>query len=299
MTLSAATASPGARFREAYGSRRALLLPGVYDALSARLLELAGFPAAYLSGSAVAMSLLGLPDIGLVSSTEMLEQARRVAAATTLPLICDADTGYGNALNVAKTVRDLERAGTAGLQLEDQTFPKRCGHFEHKQVIPQAEMVMNIKAALDARSDESFVVIARTDSRAPLGLEAAIDRGLAYAEAGADVIFVEAAESRRELLEIARRIRLPLLVNVVEGGKTPQLTFDEYADAGYKIVLYPTTSVRVAGRAVGSFYDHLHTVGSSAGFAGGFLSFADRNLVNDLAGYEQKENAYAVRGEGG
>jgi methylisocitrate lyase len=257
--------------------------------------ELSGFPAAYLSGSAVAMSLLGLPDLGLVSSSEMLEQARRTAAATTVPLICDADTGYGSALNVARTVRDLEGARVAGVQLEDQEFPKRCGHFEDKRVIPRAEMVMKIKAALDARRDPRFVIIARTDARAVLGLDEAIERGLAYAEAGADIIFVEAPQSKAELLEIGRRCAAPLMVNVVEGGKTPQLPLQEYADAGFKIVLYPTTGVRVAGRALSAFYKHLHDAGTSVGLAGGFLDFDERNAVNALVDYQRLEDLYAVR----
>lgn len=291
--------SPGSRFRHAFESRRVLLLPGIHDALSARLLELAGFPAGYLSGSAVAMSLLGLPDLGLVSSTEMLEQARRTAAATTLPLICDADTGYGNALSVARTIRALEGAGFAGIQLEDQEFPKRCGHFEHKRVISQAEMVMKIKAALDARRDPTFVVIARTDARAVLGLDAAISRGLAYAEAGAGIIFIEAPQSTAELSEISRSIAAPLLINVVEGGKTPQLSLEEYADAGFRIVLYPTTAVRVVGHALRSFYEHLRDAGTSVGFAGGFLGFDERNEVNALAEYQRLQDLYAVQAESG
>ncbi len=272
-----------------------LLLPGAHDALSARLAERAGFEALYLSGSATAMALLGLPDVGLVTATEVVEQVRHVAETITIPLVCDADTGYGNPLNVARTVRALEAAGAAGVQLEDQQFPKRCGHFEGKSVIPQDEMVMKIRAARDAARNPDLVIIARTDARAMLGLPAAIERALAYREAGADVLFVEAPQTIEELRTIGERVPGPLLVNVVEGGKTPQLTFEEYEALGFRVILYPTAAVRVAAKALADFYQRLREERSSLGFTHAMVSFEERNEINDLEGYQRLEERYATQ----
>ncbi len=287
--------SPGARFRELLEQAHAFLLPGVYDALSARMLERAGFPAMYLSGSAVAMSQFGLPDLGLVSVNDLITQAQRIAGASTIPLICDADTGFGNPLNVARTLQGFEAAGAAGIQLEDQTFPKRCGHFDGKQLVSQDEMVAKFHAACEAKTDPAFVIVARTDALAVLGLEAAIERALAYKSAGADVLFVEAPQSKEEMVEIARRLPGPLLINVVEGGRTPQLSFAEYEELGFQVVLYPTISVRVAARALESIYGYVRDNLTSAGFPGGYVSFEERNLINDLSAYQQLEARYAFR----
>jgi 2-methylisocitrate lyase-like PEP mutase family enzyme len=280
------TESPGRRLRQALAANSPLLLPGLHDALSARLVERAGFEVGYLSGSATAMTLLGLPDIGLLSGSEIIEQARRITAACGLALVCDGDTGFGNAVNVAYTVRAMEAAGVAAIQLEDQTFPKRCGHFAGKSVVVVEEMLQKLHAAVEARSDDDFVIIARTDARAVHGLEEAIERGRRYADAGADVIFVEAPQTVDELRAVATQIAAPTLVNVVEGGRTPQLSLAEYAELGFSVVLYPTAAVRTVTYALGALYDHLHDVGTTEGSPVGMVSFDSRNEINDLERYE-------------
>jgi len=279
-------ASPGRRLRQALASKTPLLLPGLHDALSARLVQRSGFEVGYLSGSAAAMTLLGLPDIGLLSGSEIIEQARRITAACDLALVCDGDTGFGNAVNVAYTVRAMEAAGVAAIQLEDQTFPKRCGHFSGKAVVPVEEMLQKLHAAVETRSDADFVIIARTDARAVHGLEEAIERGRRYAEAGADIIFVEAPQTVEELRAVAAAIDAPTLVNVVEGGQTPQLSVVQYAELGFSVVLYPTAAVRSVTHALGSLYEHLRATGTTAGSPVDMVSFASRNEINDLAGYE-------------
>jgi 2-methylisocitrate lyase-like PEP mutase family enzyme len=283
--------TPGRRLREELAAQTPLLLPGLHDALSARLVERSGFKVGYLSGSATAMSLLGLPDIGLLTGSELIEQARRITAACDLALVCDADTGFGNAVNVAHAIRALEAAGAAGVQLEDQTFPKRCGHFSGKDVVPESEMLAKIHAAVDARRDDDFVIVARTDARAVLDLEQAIERGLHYADAGADIIFVEAPQSVDEMRQIASRIAAPTLVNIVEGGRTPQLSLQEYADMGYSVVLYPTAAVRVATFALEHLYGHLRANGTTEGAPVEMVSFAERNAITGFDDYE----AFAAR----
>jgi 2-methylisocitrate lyase-like PEP mutase family enzyme len=268
-----------------------LLLPGVHDALSGRLAERAGHRAAYVSGSAVAMALLGLPDIGLLSGSEMVDQTRRIAGAVGIPLIADADTGYGNALNVRHAIRSFEATGVAGVQLEDQDFPKRCGHFDGKSLIPADEMAGKIRAAVAARRDPSFVIIARTDALAVLGLEEALDRARAYAAAGADVLFVEAPRTLEELRAVGR-LPGPTLVNVVEGGRTPQLSLEEYAALGFRIVLYPTVAVRVATAGLDGIYRQLAASGTSKGFAGGVTGFDERNAINDLDSWLEWEREF-------
>jgi 2,3-dimethylmalate lyase len=284
--------SPGRRFRELLEGTDGLLLPGVHDALSARLAARAGHRAAYVSGSAVSMALLGLPDIGLLSGTEMIDHARRIAAAVDIPLIADADTGYGNALNVRHTIGLLEAAGIAGAQLEDQSFPKRCGHFDGKSLISQAEMVGKIRAAAAARKDPDFVVVARTDALAVLGVEAAMERARAFADAGADVLFIEAPRTLDELRSAAAASPLPVLVNVVEGGRTPQLTFEEYVALGFRIVLYPTVGVRVAAAALDGIYRHLAGNGTSVGYSGAITGFEERNEINDFESWLEWERDF-------
>ena len=280
------TASAGRRLRVELAAQTPMLLPGVHDALSARQAERSGFAVGYLSGSATAMSLLGLPDLGVLAGSELVDQARRITAASDLALVCDADTGFGNAVNVAWTVRALESAGAAGIQLEDQTFPKRCGHFNGKGVVSAEEMLQKIWAAADARRDDDFVIVARTDARAVHDLDEAVERGLRYAEAGADVIFVEAPQSVDEMRTIAASIDVPTLVNVVEGGKTPQLSLDEYAEMGYRIVLYPTAAVRTVARALGDLYGHLRRNGTTEGTPAELVTFDERNQITGFASYE-------------
>jgi 2,3-dimethylmalate lyase len=241
---------PG-RLRELLAGSDVVLAPGAYDALSARLAEQAGFDVVYMTGFGASASLLGRPDIGLLSFGEMAGQARRLVQAIGVPLIADADDGYGNPLNVLRTVREYEAAGVAAVQIEDQVTPKRCGHMEGKAVIAAGEMVEKVRAAVEARRSPDLVVIARTDARAVEGLDAALDRAARYRDAGADVLFVEAPESEREVELVADAFPgTPLLFNGVEGGRTPSLELDRLRELGFRIVLFPLTALFAATRAV-------------------------------------------------
>jgi 2-methylisocitrate lyase-like PEP mutase family enzyme len=243
---------PGADLRELLADGRLIAAPGVYDGLSAALVRRAGFPAAYMTGAGVAVSL-GLPDLGLVTMTEMVDRARLLAGLLDVPLIADADTGYGSPINVARTVREYERAGVQGIQLEDQTFPKRCGHLAGKEVVDAERFALVLEAALEARRDPHTLIVARTDARASLGLDEAIRRGRRYAEIGADVIFVEAPESVAEIERIAAEIDAPLLLNVVDGGRTPELPPDRLAELGFRVAIHPGAVLgAVAGAAIGA-----------------------------------------------
>jgi len=234
------------RLRKLAAERRALLVPGVYSALTARQVELAGFEAVYVTGAGVANALLAAPDLGLTSFKEVLDQVQYIVDAVEVPVIVDADTGFGNAVSAGRVVRLLERAGAAAAQLEDQEFPKRCGHFDGKQIISTEEMVGKIKAAVDARQDESLQIIARTAARAVLGFDAALERAGRYAEAGADILFVEAPESEAEIRALPGLVKRPQLVNVVVGGKTPVLGFEELKAAGFALVLYANAALQGA-----------------------------------------------------
>jgi methylisocitrate lyase len=238
------------------------MVPGAHDAFTARLIEQAGFPACYMTGAGTVAALLGMPDVGLITMTEMVMNARYIARALTIPLICDADTGYGNAINAMRTIREYEAAGVAGIHLEDQVFPKKCGHMEGKVLVPLEEMVGKIRAACEAREDPDFVIIARTDSRAVEGADAAIRRARAYAEAGADVIFPEAPQSREELARFAREIPAPLLANMTEFGKTPLMSAGELERLGYRLVLYPVSALRIAHRAIQELLAQIKRTGS-------------------------------------
>jgi 2-methylisocitrate lyase-like PEP mutase family enzyme len=229
------------RFRDLLAKRELIVAPGVFDGISAQLARRTGHVAAYLTGAGVAASGFGLPDIGLVTQTEMTERARMIVSALgDVPLIADADTGYGAGLNVVRTVRLYDDAGVAAIQLEDQVFPKRCGHLPDKQVVDAATFVQTLTAALDARSDEGMLVVARTDARAPLGLDAAIDRANQYAEAGADIIFVEAPQGIDDIERIAREVNAPLLINLVLGGMTPLESSARLRELGYAIAIHPS-----------------------------------------------------------
>jgi 2-methylisocitrate lyase-like PEP mutase family enzyme len=254
---------------------RLLLAPGCYDALGARLIEAAGFEAAYMTGYGTAAAW-GFPDRGLLSATEMESNARRIAEAISIPLIADADTGYGDAPNVARTIRGYEAAGVAAVQLEDQAWPKRCGHMEGKRVVSIDEMVLRIRTAVDARTSENFLVIARTDAIAVEDFERAIDRAQAYAEAGADILFVEAPEDRAQVAEIPRRLPgRKLLLNVAP--KTPDLTADEIADLGYALAIYPGLCFMAAWEACRRELETLRTTGSQANLAAWTAQFGDIN----------------------
>jgi 2-methylisocitrate lyase-like PEP mutase family enzyme len=233
------------RLRALLAREEMIVAPGAYDAVSALTIQQAGFAAVYMTGSGTAASL-GFPDIGLVTMTEMVENAARIARSVSIPLIADADTGYGNELNVTRTVREYEARGVAGLHIEDQVAPKRCGHLDGKEVVPREAFVSKIRAAVNARVSPDFVVIARTDARAVLGLDEAIARANEALEAGADIAFVEAAQTLEEVATIPRRVRGPCLLNMVSGGKTPIIGFDEAAAMGYRIAILPGVLFRNA-----------------------------------------------------
>ncbi len=256
--------------------------PGVYDGLSAKIAEAAGVAVLYVSGGAIARSM-GYPDIGLVTLTEMQKRLEEIRAVTALPLIVDADTGYGNALNVIRTIRAYARSGAAALHIEDQVEPKRCGHYEGKQVVASAEMVQKIQAAAEACGDSGLVVIARTDARAVLGLDAAIERGNAYAEAGADMIFVEAPQSVEEIERIALEVKAPLVINMFWGGKTPLVPAEQLAALGYRIMIVPSDLQRAAIRAMQRAAAEIRTHGHTAAMAEDMASFAEREELIDLA----------------
>ena len=256
-----------------------LVAPGVYDGLTAALAEQSGFEALYLSGAAVAYTRLGRPDIGLTSVTEMAETMALVRDRVALPVIIDADTGFGNALNAQRTMRLYERAGANALQVEDQTFPKRCGHLADKSLIPAAEMAGKIAAMADARQSAETLIVARTDAIAVEGFAAAMDRAERYLEAGADVLFVEAPRTGDELAQVAARFRgrVPLLANMVEGGATPVQTAADLQAQGYDIVIFPGGIVRALARAAEDYYASLRAHGSNAPFAGRMFDFAGLN----------------------
>jgi methylisocitrate lyase len=277
--------SPGDRLRAAW-TERPIMIPGVFNALTAKLAERLGFRAVYLSGGALSAGWAGLPDIGLLTATEFAEQAALLAGSTSLPLLCDADTGFGEAINVERTVRLYEQAGAAGLHLEDQVMPKRCGHLTGKAVIEPAAMASKIRAAVAARRDPGFVVIARTDARSVEGFDAAVDRARLYVEAGADMIFPEALESSEEFARFAREIEVPLLANLTEFGRGPLLTFDELASLGYRAVLYPLTAFRAAMKAAEETLIHLRDHGTQRELLGRMQTRAE---LYDLLGYDDWE----------
>jgi 2-methylisocitrate lyase-like PEP mutase family enzyme len=258
--------------------------PGVFDLISARIADRLEFPALYMTGYGVVASSLGLPDAGLAGYSDMVERVDRIASATSTPVIADGDTGYGGLLNVDHTVRGYERAGACAIQLEDQASPKKCGHTPDRKVIPVEDMVSKIKVALTARESEDFLVIARTDSRTGLGIEEAIRRGQAFADAGADIIFVESPESVEEMAEIGRRIEKPLLANIVVGGSTPLLSKDELSDMGYQLAIFPGSAFLAMGAAVESVYTHIKSTGSTADLETPLYDF---QAVNQLMGFDK------------
>jgi 2-methylisocitrate lyase-like PEP mutase family enzyme len=284
------------RLRELLDGDGIVVAPGVYDGLSARIATAAGFSALYCSGGAVARST-GVPDLGLLTMTEVLARLREVVDATTLPVIADADTGYGNAVNVVRTVREFERLGAAAIHLEDQVAPKKCGHYAGQQLVSADEMVQKLRAALDTRRE--MLIIARTDARGQAGLDEAIRRGRLYAEAGADLVFVEAPVSRDEIEVIARSISTPLLINMFEGGRTPLLPATDLADLGYRLMIVPSDLQRAAIRAMQIVAEALLRDGSSAGVRDRLASFAEREEVVDLAGWSALDNRYAVADQEG
>lgn len=272
--------------RERLSTDGIVVAMGAHDGLTARLAQRAGFEALYVGGYAVAAHHFGLPDIGMVGLAETTESVRRVASACSVPLIVDCDTGYGALAGVRRTVRDVEAAGGAAIQIEDQAFPKRCGHLEGKVVIPRDEMVLKVRAAVAARHDPATLIVARTDALQPHGLDEAIDRCNAYAEAGADLVFVDAPGTREELAEVARRVDAPSLANMSETGRTPALTADELDALGYRVVIFPATQTWVIAHAYEQVCRELRAHGTTRGFADRFMPFDE---VNELLGLDRWE----------
>jgi 2-methylisocitrate lyase-like PEP mutase family enzyme len=279
------------RFRALLKSGRITVAPGAYDGLSARLVEQAGFPAIYASGGAIARSA-GVPDLGLLPMTVIADRLASMVDVVGVPIVADADTGYGNALNAQAAARAFERAGVAAFHLEDQTFPKKCGHYEDKSLVPTAEMVQKLKAVRDALHDVDFVVIARTDAIAVEGFAAALDRAAAYLDAGADVSFVEAPTSEIEIAEIAKRLPGWKLINMFEGGKTPLLPASRLEALGYQLVIVPSGTQRAAIKAMQRVLTAIARDGSAAAMRGEMASFAEREIIVDTAGYLARGKTY-------
>ncbi|MCU0561487.1 MAG: isocitrate lyase/PEP mutase family protein [Desulfobacterales bacterium] len=286
------------RFRARIARKPILSAPGCYDAFSARLIEYTGFEAAYMTGAGVSAGLAAAPDIGLLTMTEMVEQARRITDAVGLPLIADADTGYGGSLNVYRTVRQFEDAGVCAIHIEDQDLPKRCGHLEGKRIVPAEIMVERLRAALDARRDPNFLIIARTDARAVLGFEAALERAQRYGEAGADVLFVEAPEGVEELGAIGRRLSgWPLFINRGGAEKTPHLSVDDLETLGFSIVIFPGDTQKAAGQAMLEVLRVLKQTGNTEALQSKMMGFHERFELLGLSGYRSREAGWAAGGK--
>jgi|TARA_B110000238_G_C16120201_1_gene436764 2-methylisocitrate lyase-like PEP mutase family enzyme len=262
-----------------------LAFPGVYDTLSAKIAEKVGFPMAFVSGYSLAASTIGEPDFGLLTQTEVVDRARHICGSVDIPIIVDADTGYGNPLNVYRTVKDLIAAGAAGCFLEDQVWPKKCGHMRNKKVIEREQYLQKIAAAVEARGDADFFIVARTDAEAVLGLDEAITRVEAARALGADASFVEAPGSIEQLKEIGKRVPKPMVANMIEGGKTPVLPKEELAEMGFQLILYPLTGLYAAAASMRDFYQKLSDDGTTLGKEGELMQFAE---FNDLIGVEEK-----------
>lgn len=267
-------------------------MPGVYDALSARIAAQLGFEVVFQSGYSVSASILGMPDYGFLNAGETVEQARKIVRTISIPLIVDVDTGYGNPLTVWRLIRDLENAGIAGVFLEDQVWPKRCGHMSGKQVVAVDEYVAKLRAAVEARRNKDFVIVARTDARGPLGLDEAIRRGNKYRNAGADAILVEAPRTVKEMKMIAKSIDAPLVVNITEGGKTPLLSVEDLQRIGFRLVLFSLTALFAATYAIREVLQTLKTKGVTKSFMDRMITFEEFNELVDLEKYKRLEQKY-------
>jgi carboxyvinyl-carboxyphosphonate phosphorylmutase len=270
-----------------------IVLPGVFDALSARIAEQVGFEAMFQTGYGSSAALLGMPDFGFLNAGETVDNARRIIRAVSVPVLVDADTGYGNPLNVWRIVRDLESLGAAGIFLEDQIWPKRCGHMAGKDVISKDDYMPKLKAALEARRSKDFVIVARTDARAPIGLGEAIERGKAYRKAGADVIFVEAPTSIQELKKVAHEIDAPLVANMIEDGVTPNLPASELLKLGYRVAVYPLSGLYSATYAMREVFEELKKTGATKETRKMMVTFKDFNRFIDLQKYSDLEKRYS------
>jgi carboxyvinyl-carboxyphosphonate phosphorylmutase len=287
-----AVMTPSAKLRRRLEAPGILVAPGVYDAVGARLVARAGFDCGYVTGAGVSMAGMGMPDIGLASFSEVLNRLSVIAEASDVPLIADGDTGYGGVLNVVRTVKEFERCGAAGIQLEDQVFPKRCGHEVKRRVVPTEEMVAKIAAAQDARASDDFVVIARTDARTAEGIDAAIERAVTYAEAGADVVFVESPESVDEMRRICASVPAPAMANMVEGGRTPLLSRDELQEVGYKLAIYPNSILRLVCRQLERFLAHFPETGETKSLLDEMYSHKELFDLFDFPKWAELEERY-------
>ena len=274
-----------AKFRALAEAKDILVLPGAYDALSAKLAEAAGFDAVYMTGYGQSASKLGAPDVGLMTMSEMAERAKDICAAVSIPVVCDGDTGFGNVVNLVRTVREYERAGAAAIQLEDQTMPKKCGHMLGRQVVDAEEMVNKLRAAAAARRDPNFLIIARTDARTNHGIDEAIRRARLYEQAGADVIFVESLESIEEMRMVNQAVSKPTIANMVEGGRTPYLTAQELQGLGYRLVVFPVSTLYAAMQSVLSVLGELKSTGTVELSPGKMVNFTQ---FNELIGLPQE-----------
>jgi len=282
--------TPGQRLRDAWKAG-ALQIPGVYNPLVARLAEEIGFPAIYLSGAALSASM-GLPDVGLVTLSEFVDFARSITTACKLPLISDADTGFGEALNVERTVQQFEAAGVAGIHLEDQVMPKRCGHLSGKKLVSKEEMVAKVRGAVGGRRDPSFVIIARTDARGVTDMKDAIDRANAYRAAGADVIFVEALKTEQEFADFAKAVPGPLLANMTEFGQTPLMDVSKLASLGYQLVIYPVTLLRLAMQSSRAALQAIKQQGHQRDLIPQMLTRQELYDLLGYTGYEERDKTY-------
>ncbi len=280
------------RLKELLYAKEIVAAPGAHDVMTAKIIEKVGFDMAYMTGYGTAASTLGKPDIGLLCMSEMLDRARKLATATNIPIVADGDTGFGNAVTLMRTIEDFEDAGVAGIQLEDQIAPKRCGHMAGRKVVSMEEMIGKIEAAITARRDPDFVIIARTDARTSLGIDEAIKRALAYEKAGADAIFVESIETIEEMKWINQVIKAPTIVNIVEGGRTPQLTDKELEELGFNLVIHPVASTYVIAKAVFDLMHALKRDGSTKAFADKMITFNEFNELIGLGEYSKYEDLF-------
>jgi len=275
-----------------YDDSKPLVVPGVYDAIGARIAQKVGFEAMFQTGYGTSATLLGMPDYGFIGATETVENARRICAVVSVPVIVDVDTGYGNPLSVWKIVKELESAGASGIFLEDQKWPKRCGHMAGKEVVPKEEYVEKLRAALDARKSKDFIIVARTDARAPEGLDAAIERGLQYKKIGADAIFVEAPKSVAEMKKIGKSIDAPLVANMIEGGATPVLSAKMLHKIGFKLILYPLSILYANTFASIQILHELRKSGTTSRLKKNLIAFDQFNDIVDLSKYRKMEKKY-------
>jgi len=282
------------RMKELFASKKMVVAPGAHDALTAKIIGKLGFDAVYMTGYGQSASHLGKPDVGLMTMSEMVMRAANVVEAAGVPVIADADTGFGNAVNVMRTVREYEKAGVAVIQLEDQVLPKKCGHMTGRQIVPMEEMIGKIKAAVDTRVNPNVMIMARTDARTTQGIEAAIERGLAYKEAGADIIFIESPETKEEMLLLNEKIPGLTLANMVEGGRTPLLLNDELEALGYNLTIYPTASTYVVTKAMVDLWEGLRRDGTTAKMIDRMIPFPRFNELIGLNEIREIEKNYAT-----